>query len=116
MGFDRSALLDELAGRPGSHLVSHGTAMGLIRSGRTARQLGPLFANDVDSATALIETIAQSGTGPILIDVVNEHGELLENLTNSGWAIERPFQRMRFGHATTQNAAPPFAVAGPEFG
>jgi GNAT superfamily N-acetyltransferase len=116
MGFGRRALLGELAGRPGSQLISHGGAMALIRDGRTARQLGPLFADDVGSATALIETIAQSGTDPILIDVVNEHGELLNNLTNSGWAIERPFQRMRFGRATTQNAAPPFAVAGPEFG
>jgi hypothetical protein len=116
MGFDRSALLRELSGRSGSQLVSHGSAMGLIRDGRTAKQIGPLFADDVDFATALIETIAQSETAPILIDVVSEHDELLKNLTNSGWAIERPFQRMRFGRATTQDAEPPFAVAGPEYG
>jgi GNAT superfamily N-acetyltransferase len=116
MGFDRGALLGELAGRLGSQLILHGGAIGLIRGGRTARHIGPLFADGVGSATALIETITQSETGPILIDVVSENDELLENLTSSGWAIERPFQRMRFGRATTQNAAPPFAVAGPEFG
>ena len=116
MGFDRSALLRELSGRSGSQLVSHGSAMALIRGGRTARHIGPLFADDVGSAMALIEDISQSETGPILIDVVSEHTEFLKNLTNSGWPIERPFQRMRFGRIMAQNAEPPFAVAGPEFG
>jgi hypothetical protein len=116
MGFDRSALLRELGGRSGSQLISHGGAMALIRDGRTARHIGPLFADDVGSATALIEMIAQSETGPILIDVVGEHDEFLKNLTSSGWTIERPFQRMRSGRAATQNAVPPFAVAGPEYG
>ncbi|HEV7881010.1 GNAT family N-acetyltransferase [Bradyrhizobium sp.] len=116
MGFDRSALLRELSRRSGSQLISHGSAMALIRGGRTARHIGPLFADDAGSATALVETIAQSETGPILIDVVSEHDELLMNLTNSGWSIERPFQRMRFGRATIQNAEPPIAVAGPEYG
>jgi GNAT superfamily N-acetyltransferase len=116
MGFDRSALMRELGGRPGSQLISHGGAMALIRGGRTARHIGPLFADDARSAAALIETIAQSEAGPVLIDVVSEHGELIENLTSSGWTVERPFQRMRFGRATTQDAEPPFAVAGPEYG
>ncbi len=116
MGFDRSALLRELGGRPDSQLISHGSAMALIRGGRTARHIGPLFADDAGSATALIETIAQSETGAILIDVVSDHDELLKNLTSSGWTIERPFQRMRFGRPATRDAEPPFAVAGPEYG
>jgi GNAT superfamily N-acetyltransferase len=116
MGFDRSALLRELGGRSGSRLISHRNAMALIRDGRTARHIGPLFADDIGSATALVETIAQSEMGPILIDVVSEHDEFLKNLTNRGWTIERPFQRMRFGSATILDAGPPFAVAGPEYG
>jgi GNAT superfamily N-acetyltransferase len=116
MGFDRTALLRELGGRSGSQLISHGSATALIRSGRTARHVGPLFADDPDFATMLIETIAQSEMGPILIDAVSEHGEFIKNLTNSGWTVERPFQRMRFGPAATQDAPPPFAVAGPEYG
>jgi hypothetical protein len=116
MGFDRRALLRELGGRSGSQLISHGSAMALIRHGRTARHIGPLFADDVGSATALIETIAQSETSPILIDVVSEYNEFIEHLTGSGWTIERPFQRMRLGRTATQNAEPPFAVAGPEYG
>jgi GNAT superfamily N-acetyltransferase len=116
MGFDRSVLLGELGRRPGSRLVSNGGAVALIRGGRTARQLGPLFADDSASAMALVGTIAQSETGPILIDVVNEQREFLENLTSYGWTIERPFQRMRFGLAATKAPELPFAVAGPEFG
>lgn len=116
MGFDRNALLRELSERLGSQLISHRRAMGLIRDGRTARHIGPLFADDVSSAIGLVEKIVPSETGPILIDVVSEHHGFLKNLTNSGWSIERPFQRMRFGRTTTQNAEPPFAVAGPEYG
>ena len=114
MGFDRSVLLGELGRRPGSRLVSNGGAVALVRDGRTARQIGPLFADDIASATALVETIVQSD--PILIDVVGEHHEFLENLTGAGWTMERPFRRMRFGRATIENARPPFAVAGPEYG
>ena len=116
MGFDRSALLRELSERPGSRLVSRGSAMGLIRDGRTARQIGPLFADDVVSAAALVDMVAQSESGPILIDVVHDHQAFLERLTGSGWSIERPFQRMRFGRTATKASNPPFAVAGPEYG
>jgi GNAT superfamily N-acetyltransferase len=116
MGFDRNALLGELSGRSGSRLILHGGAMGLIRDGRTARHIGPLFADDTARATALVEKIVQSETGPILIDVVSEHDEFLKILTTSGWTIERPFQRMRFGVVATRALEPPFAVAGPEYG
>jgi GNAT superfamily N-acetyltransferase len=116
MGFDRSALLHELSGRPGSQLISHVGATALIRDGRKARHIGPLFADDCDSASALVESIVRSETGPILIDVVSEQHAFLEHLVSSGWTIERPFQRMRFGLATTKSVEPPFAVAGPEYG
>jgi GNAT superfamily N-acetyltransferase len=116
MGFDRSALLRKLGGRSGSQLISHGGAMALIRDGRAARHIGPLFADDVGPANALIEAVAKSETGQILIDVVSEHDEFIKNLTDSGWTIERPFQRMRFGRTTIQKPESPFAVAGPEYG
>jgi hypothetical protein len=47
---------------------------------------------------------------------VHTRGEFVEGLTRSGWTIERPFQRMRFGRPTAEPGDPPFAVAGPEFG
>jgi GNAT superfamily N-acetyltransferase len=116
MGFDRSPLLGELGGRSGSRLTSHRGALALIRNGRKARHIGPLFSDDAASAMALVDAIVNSETGPILIDVVNAQDKLLEHLTGSGWTIERPFQRMRFGLATTKVLQPPFAVAGPEYG
>jgi GNAT superfamily N-acetyltransferase len=116
MGFDRSPLLTELEGRPGSRLLSNGDALALVRDGRKARHIGPLFASGPDQARAMVNEIVRSENGPLLIDAVNEQEEFLKGLTGSGWTIERPFQRMRFGHTAAQPAELPFAVAGPEYG
>jgi GNAT superfamily N-acetyltransferase len=116
MGFDRSALLTEFSVRPGSRIISNGDAIALVRDGRTARQIGPVLAGRADQALALVDAIVHSETGPWLIDAVHGRDEFLDGLTKTGWNIERPFQRMRFGRATTTSAELPFAVAGPEFG
>ncbi|MFL6828887.1 MAG: GNAT family N-acetyltransferase, partial [Bradyrhizobium sp.] len=116
MGFGRDILLAELSKRPRSRLLSTGEAVALVRDGRTARHIGPLFADNPDSALAMVKEIVWSETGPLLIDAVHEQGEFLRGLTGSGWKIERPFQRMRFGGGAGQPAELPFAVAGPEYG
>ncbi len=117
MGFDRSALLTELAGRPGARLLSNVDNMvALVRDGRKARHIGPLFASSPDQALAIVEAIARSETGPLLIDAVSGQHDFLKGLTGSGWIIERPFQRMRFGRANVQGKEMSFAVAGPEYG
>ncbi|ANW03647.1 GNAT family N-acetyltransferase [Bradyrhizobium icense] len=116
MGFDRSTLLSEFAARPGSRIVSDVRAMALVRDGRTARHIGPVLADHADQALGLVEAITGSETGPWLIDAVHSQDAFLNGLVRSGWNIERPFQRMRFGSATASPAQPPFAVAGPEFG
>jgi hypothetical protein len=116
MGFDRSTLLSEFSARPGSRIVSDDRAMALVRDGRTARHIGPLLADRADRALALVDAIVHSETGPWLIDAVHSQEEFLNGLVQSGWNIERPFQRMRFGRATAPPAQLPFAVAGPEFG
>jgi GNAT superfamily N-acetyltransferase len=116
MGFDRNPLLEEFSARPGSRVVSNGDAVALVRDGRTARHIGPLLADRADQALALVDAIVHSETGPWLIDAVHGRDEFLGGLTNAGWNIERPFQRMRFGRATKPPAELPFAVAGPEFG
>ena len=116
MGFDRRDLLRELAGRPHSRLVSNGDAMALVRDGRTARHIGPMFAEAPAHALAMVRDIAASETGPLLIDAVANHGAFLKGLTETGWTIERSYQRMRFGPATGQPDELPFAVAGPEYG
>jgi GNAT superfamily N-acetyltransferase len=116
MGFDRHELLQELGSRPTSRLVSSGDAMALVRDGRTARHIGPLFATTPKDALALVESIVAGEQIAILIDAVASQNQFIKGLTDSGWTVERPFQRMRFGRATTQGAELPFAVAGPEFG
>jgi GNAT superfamily N-acetyltransferase len=116
MGFDRRTLLEELAGRPGSRLVSNGDALALVRDGRTARHIGPVFADRPAHALKMVCDIAASESGPLLIDAVATQNAFLEGLAEHGWTIERPFQRMRFGRATGDGDEPPFAVAGPEYG
>ena len=109
-------LLTEFAGRSETRLLSHGDAMAIVRGGRTARHIGPLFAETSQRALALVDAIVHSEPGPWLLDAVNSQTEFLTGLTGAGWTIERPFQRMRFGRATTRGEQLPFAVAGPEFG
>jgi GNAT superfamily N-acetyltransferase len=116
MGFDRNTLLKAISGRSGSRLLSNGEALALVRDGRKARHIGPLFANGPDQALAMVNKIVRSETGPLLIDVVSEKEDFLKGITNSGWIVERPFQRMRFGGAAAQPLELPFAVAGPEYG
>lgn len=116
MGFARHALLAEFAGRGGSRVVKSQNAMALIRDGRTARHIGPLFAGSPDQALVLVQAIVSTERGPLLLDAVHSHTKFLDGLTGSGWNIERPFQRMRFGDAPAQAIELPFAVAGPEFG
>ncbi len=115
-GLDRTALLSAFAQRPGSRIVSANGAIALVRDGRTARHIGPLFADDAAAALTLVDAIARSETGPLLLDAVASQAAFPEALTASGWSIERPFQRMRFGPATARGEEMPFAVAGPEFG
>lgn len=116
MGFDRRILLSEFSARPGSRIASDGQAIALVRDGRTARHIGPLLAGNADQALALVNAIVRSETEPWLIDAVHSQESFLDGLVASGWTVERPFQRMRFGPATASPAQLPFAVAGPEFG
>ena len=117
MGFDRSTLLSEFAARPGSRIVSdargHGPGPG--RTHRAAYR--PAAGRSRRSgAGAWSMPSSRSESGPWLIDAVHSQDEFLDGLVRSGWNIERPFQRMRFGPATVAPAQLPFAVAGPEFG
>jgi GNAT superfamily N-acetyltransferase len=116
MGFDRGPLLTEFGARSGSRIVSDAEAVALVRDGRTARHIGPLLADRTGQALALVDAIVRSETGPWLMDAVHSQEEFISGLVHSGWNIERPFQRMRFGPATVLSAELPFAVAGPEFG
>jgi GNAT superfamily N-acetyltransferase len=116
MGFERRALLSEFAARPGTRIVAVDGAIALVRDGRTARHIGPVIADRADPALKLVEAVAGSEPGLLVIDAGFSQSEFLDGLVRSGWTIERPFLRMRFGAATTSPTRQPFAAAGPEFG
>jgi GNAT superfamily N-acetyltransferase len=116
MGFGRSALLTEIGRRPGSRIVSSGESIALVRDGRTARHIGPVYAKDERSALLLVDEIAYSEDGPIVIDAIASGEAFLSGLIDAGWKFERTFQRMRFGTPRLANDEIPFAVIGPEFG
>src|ERR1700704_681328 len=78
MGFARGALLGELGRRAGSRLLSSGDAVALVRDGRKARHIGPLFADGPDQALAMVHEITRSETGPLLIDAISEQDEFLK--------------------------------------
>ena len=108
---------DDVVDSPNAVAISSANgAIALVRDGRTARHIGPLLADNAAAALALVNAIAQSEGSPLLLDAVASQTAFLEGLTASGWTIERPFQRMRFGSATATGEEVPFAVAGPEFG
>lgn len=117
LGFDRSKLLGEFTARNGSNLVCNGAAAALIRDGRTARHVGPVYADRTDDALELIDDIITQEDTAVLIDGVASQTAFLDGLLARNFVLERPFQRMCFG-APARNMIPPamLAVAGPEFG
>lgn len=116
MGFDRSAFLAELHNRPNARVVARHGAMALVRDGRKARHIGPVFADSADAAHDLVMQIAHGETGPILIDAADDARGLMQALVASGWTAQRPFQRMRLGKPEANTTPPAFVGAGPEFG
>ncbi len=115
MGFDRSALLTACSMRDTSRIHAHNSAVSLVREGRKARQIGPLFTDRAADAIALIDGIVANEDGPHIIDVVDSNHDVTRHLIQSGWINERPFQRMRFGGPPPERRAG-VAIAGPEFG
>src|SRR5262249_4905323 len=85
LGLNRRDRLQELSGRAGSRLISNGDAMALIRDGRTARYIGPLFATSPAQALAIVRDIAAGERAPLLIDAVATQTAFLDGLVADGW-------------------------------
>jgi len=121
-GADRSALLARLRGRaPGSELAAWrgdrliGFVLG--RDGRSATQLGPVAAEDEDTAQALLGLALAGVRGPVYIDLVDSKSALRRWLEGHGFAPQRPFTRMVYrGAMMIGDVARTMAVAGPELG
>jgi GNAT superfamily N-acetyltransferase len=119
MGFGRNELIRRFAGRARSSIYETDGAIGLVRAGRKARQIGPVYAADETAAIALFQRILNEETGSLVIDLSAAQSEARAFLVSRGFVSERPFARMRFGkeapHAT-RGSTELIAVAGPEFG
>jgi GNAT superfamily N-acetyltransferase len=119
MGFDRSKLIRHFAARAGSAIYLTDAAIGLVRAGRKARQIGPVYAQSETAAIALFEGVLEEKTGSLVIDLSARHSKAREFLLSRGFAFERPFARMHFGTTAPKargGSAELIAVAGPEFG
>jgi GNAT superfamily N-acetyltransferase len=104
-----ACMATDASGRPSAFLLG--------RDGRNATQLGPLVAQDEETAIALIDHALPRNPGPLMIDALDRHSLVARALETRGFAIQRPFTRMTLDRAT------PFgddrlmmAIAGPELG
>jgi GNAT superfamily N-acetyltransferase len=119
MGFDRGALIRQFAARIDSAIYEMDEAIALVRAGRKARQIGPVYAKTEPAAMALFRHILDHEPGELVIDVSAAHLKPREFLLSRGFAFERAFSRMRFGEGAPKasgGSAELMAVAGPEFG
>jgi GNAT superfamily N-acetyltransferase len=121
-GAERGAMLGGLRGRlAGADLVAaRGNRIAgflLGRDGGLAAHIGPLIADDVAIARALVARALEAIEGPLFIDLADSNAELRSFLDAHGFAAVRPFTRMLYGTSTRfDDAARTFAVVGPEFG
>jgi GNAT superfamily N-acetyltransferase len=121
-GADRSALLARLRGRAvGAEFAAwhRGRILGFVlgRNGRSATQLGPLTADDNDTALALLKRSLSGTREPIYIDVADSKPTLCRWLQDHGFTPQRPFMRM-VHESTLEFGDRPrtMAIAGPELG
>jgi GNAT superfamily N-acetyltransferase len=121
-GAPRGAVLRRLHARSRGFACvaqAHGRIAGFLlgRDGRQATHIGPVVAADAAVAEALLAHALDRVPGAVLVDALDVHAPLREQLARSGFAIERGYTRMaldadpRFGDAGTM-----VAIAGPELG
>jgi GNAT superfamily N-acetyltransferase len=119
MGFDRGEIIKNFARRERSAVYEMENAVALVRAGRKARQIGPVYAADEGAAIELLSQILEREDGSLVVDLSAAHSKAHDFLLSGGFAFERPFARMRFGAALPKASGGSHelvAVAGPEFG
>jgi GNAT superfamily N-acetyltransferase len=121
-GADRSALLQRLRGRlPAAELIAerNGRIAGFMlgRNGRSASQVGPLIAEDDDTAHLLLARALSAIEGPVYLDFADTKIEIRAWLTQCGFVAQRPLTRMLYRRSIGfDDTSRTFAVVGPEFG
>lgn len=89
----------------------------LGREGRIATQLGPIVAEDEDTAAALAAWAGARLEPPVIVDALERHDGFSRWLAENGFAKERPYTRMAFGRDELfGDPRRMVAIAGPELG
>jgi hypothetical protein len=127
-GASRERLLRNLAMRlPGAALVAEreGRLAGFVlgRDGREASQIGPLVAEDEETAIVLLNAALAGVRAPIYLDIADHAPVLAAWAEARGFAFQRPFTRMVHGEEAGVDPGPApgeaglvFCPAGPELG
>jgi GNAT superfamily N-acetyltransferase len=118
-GADRHRLLAELAGRPGSSVLTDPEQDGyaICRQGRTAVHIGPAVSEVRARHGALLKTAFGLTCGPVIVDIPQRADAARDAAVAAGFAIERPLTRMALGRSGAFGAPEMVAaIAGPEFG
>jgi GNAT superfamily N-acetyltransferase len=119
-GADRAAILRDLyQRRPESAFLAQSdgrlTGFVLARPGRLATQIGPLVADDDQTAGRLLGAAIASLSGPVIVDVFTGHRTVRRLLAEVGFTEQRPFTRMLNGAADLPSDRTVLS-AGPELG
>jgi hypothetical protein len=97
--------------------AAEGKGFALARSGRLATQIGPVIATDEDAAATLLSAALDSVRGPVFLDLADRWSEIVWQLQQRDFTVQRPFLRMGMRrHAPFGDVARTFVIAGPEFG
>ena len=121
LGLDRRWLIRALWQRKLNVMLTDAeddSSLLLLRHGRAACQLGPLYAGNVATAMRLTEAALAVANGqPLFVDVSDQQTEYLNWLTSIGFREQRPFTRMADAQPALQGRRDLlFAMTGPEFG
>ncbi len=116
-GGGRAPLLADVIARGAPCLIAgDNSGFALSRDGLSARQIGPLEANSLDSAWALFSALEQQTPQPVVVDVPDTHSEFIDRLQEAGFVRQRSLKRMRLGRRKTAAPGQMFALFGPELG
>lgn len=121
-GADRSAVLawareqaPEYAWRIGAREEPSGYILG--RHGHRTEHLGPLVADDEETAARLLTAVLAGVPGRAFTMDIPDRPAWRERLRVLGFREQRPFRRMILGDAPSQgDPGQRFAILGPEFG
>lgn len=119
-GADRSAVLRNLLNRcPDVAFLAESngrlTGFTLARPGRVATQIGPLAADDEETAEHLLNAATASLSGPVMVDVFTRQHAMCALLARLGFTEQRPFTRMLNGSAPLPQDRTVLS-SGPELG